>query len=66
MFSGNLTRHPAYSQVDYRTVGDLANSDTVVNSTFWIGVYPGITDEMTDYVARTIRDFAAGHGERRG
>ncbi|GGS46227.1 lipopolysaccharide biosynthesis protein RfbH [Actinokineospora fastidiosa] len=59
LFSGNLTRHPAYQDVAYRVAGDLANSDIVVDNTFWIGVYPGITDEMIDYVGRVIRDFAA-------
>ncbi|MFC0031681.1 lipopolysaccharide biosynthesis protein RfbH [Micromonospora chaiyaphumensis] len=59
LFSGNLTRHPAYRQVDYRVVGSLENSDVIVDNTFWIGVYPGITDEMTAYVGRTIREFVA-------
>lgn len=61
LFSGNLTRHPAYSDVDYRVVGNLDNSDAIVERTFWIGVYPGITDEMIDYVARVIREFLAAH-----
>ena len=38
----------------YRVVGDLKNTDTVVEKTFWIGVYPGMTDEMIDYMAKTI------------
>ncbi|HZN77566.1 MAG TPA: lipopolysaccharide biosynthesis protein RfbH [Micromonosporaceae bacterium] len=59
LFSGNLTRHPAYQDVDFRVVGSLENSDVIVGNTFWIGVYPGVTDEMTDYVGRTIRDFVA-------
>ncbi|MCL7456346.1 lipopolysaccharide biosynthesis protein RfbH [Micromonospora echinofusca] len=59
LFSGNLTRHPAYRQVDYRVAGTLENSDVIVDNTFWIGVYPGITDEMTAYVGRTIREFVA-------
>ncbi|MFI6066590.1 lipopolysaccharide biosynthesis protein RfbH [Micromonospora sp. NPDC051227] len=59
LFSGNLTRQPAYRQVDYRVVGSLENSDVIVENTFWIGVYPGITDEMTAYVGRTIREFVA-------
>jgi dTDP-4-dehydro-2,6-dideoxy-D-glucose 3-dehydratase len=57
LFSGNLTRHPAYESVEYRVVGDLTNSDTITSSTFWIGVYPGITEEMIDYVVATLREF---------
>ena len=58
LFGGNLTRHPAYEGANFRVSGSLANSDTITESTFWIGVYPGITDEMLDYVIATIRDFA--------
>ncbi|MEV0056720.1 lipopolysaccharide biosynthesis protein RfbH [Saccharopolyspora shandongensis] len=61
LFSGNLTRHPAYADVDYRVVGELTNSDVVVDNTFWIGVYPGITDEMISYVGQVVRGFAADH-----
>lgn len=57
LFSGNLTRHPAYEHVDYRVSGDLSNSDKAASSTFWIGIYPGVTDEMLDYVIRTVRSF---------
>ncbi|MER7156053.1 lipopolysaccharide biosynthesis protein RfbH [Streptomyces lydicus] len=59
-FSGNLTRHPAYLDRPHRVVGDLANSDTVTGSTFWIGVFPGLTEEMTDYVSASIREFVCG------
>ncbi|WP_424185772.1 lipopolysaccharide biosynthesis protein RfbH [Actinokineospora sp. G85] len=57
-FGGNLTRHPAYQGVDYRVSGTLENSDTVTDHTFWVGVYPGLTTEMIDYIATTVRDFA--------
>lgn len=57
LFSGNITRQPAYQQVNYRVVGDLANADIVMNSTFWIGVYPKLTLPMLDYVLETITDF---------
>ncbi|MEU7970627.1 lipopolysaccharide biosynthesis protein RfbH [Micromonospora sp. NPDC049089] len=60
LFSGNLTRHPAYRDVEFRVAGDLSNSDAVVHGTFWIGVYPGITDDMILHVGRTIREFVAG------
>ncbi|MEV4258130.1 lipopolysaccharide biosynthesis protein RfbH [Spirillospora sp. NPDC049652] len=62
LFSGNILRHPAYRDVEHRVVGSLENSDTIVDHTFWIGVYPGVTDEMTDYVGRTIREYVAARG----
>jgi len=57
LFAGNLTRHPAYLNQRYRVVDELVNSDTVTERTFWIGVYPGLTEEMTSYMAETIRTF---------
>ncbi|EPD59807.1 lipopolysaccharide biosynthesis protein RfbH [Streptomyces sp. HGB0020] len=60
LFAGNLTRQPAYQDVPHRIVGDLTNSDVITEQTFWIGVYPGLTDEMTDYMVTTIREFVAG------
>ncbi|WP_189938831.1 lipopolysaccharide biosynthesis protein RfbH [Streptomyces sulfonofaciens] len=60
LFAGNLTRHPAYADREYRVAGDLKNSDIVTERTFWVGVYPGITDEMTDYVVSSIREFVKG------
>jgi CDP-6-deoxy-D-xylo-4-hexulose-3-dehydrase len=62
IFGGNLTRQPAYESVDYRVVGDLANSDLVMNGSFWIGVYPGLTEEMIAYV---IEEFGAFIEQRR-
>ncbi|OII69428.1 MULTISPECIES: lipopolysaccharide biosynthesis protein RfbH [unclassified Streptomyces] len=62
LFAGNLTRQPAYLGRPHRVVGDLANSDTITEHTFWIGVYPGLTDEMLDYMTATIKEFAARHG----
>lgn len=58
LFSGNLVKHPCFDQMretkDYRVVGDLANTDYIMHHTFWIGVYPGMTDEMTDYMAEVL------------
>lgn len=59
LFAGNLTRHPCFDQMrisgeGYRTVGVLTNTDRIMRDTFWIGVYPGLTDEMLDYMARTV------------
>lgn len=59
LFAGNLTRHPAYRDQEYRVVGELANSNVVTEQTLWLGVYPGLTTEMLDYVAGSIREFIA-------
>lgn len=61
LFAGNLTRHPAYLDTPHRVVGGLANSDTVTEHTFWIGVHPLLTDEMVDYMIDSVRKFCAGH-----
>jgi CDP-6-deoxy-D-xylo-4-hexulose-3-dehydrase len=58
LFGGNLTRQPAYEGAAYRVVGDLSKSDFAMDSVFWIGVYPGLTREMLDYVAESLLTFA--------
>ena len=60
MFGGNLTRQPAYQDVQHRIAGDLSVSDIVMSSTFWIGVYPGLTEPMIEYVLDAFTDFFAG------
>jgi CDP-6-deoxy-D-xylo-4-hexulose-3-dehydrase len=62
LFGGNLVRQPAYRKVDFRVVGDLINTDTVTERTFWLGVYPGLTQEMLSYVATSISDFVRERG----
>jgi len=57
LFGGNLTKQPAYKNVDYRKVGDLKNTDIVMNQSFWVGVYPGLSKEMIEYVIGIIREF---------
>ena len=59
LFGGNLVRQPAYESSEYRVIGSLPNSDYVMNQVFWIGVYPGLTKEMLDFVADTVFEFAA-------
>jgi CDP-6-deoxy-D-xylo-4-hexulose-3-dehydrase len=55
IFGGNLLRQPAYQGIRYRKVGDLANSDFVMNQSLWIGVWPGLTEEMLGFVLETLR-----------
>ncbi|MFP8887432.1 MULTISPECIES: lipopolysaccharide biosynthesis protein RfbH [Streptomyces] len=61
LFAGNLTRQPAYVDRPHRVVGDLTNSDLITEQTFWIGVYPGLTDEMIDYVVSSVKEFVGRH-----
>ncbi|MHB1357691.1 MAG: lipopolysaccharide biosynthesis protein RfbH [Anaerolineae bacterium] len=56
IFAGNLLRQPAYQNTTCRKVGDLRNSDIVMNRSFWVGVYPGLTEEMLNFIARTMRN----------
>lgn len=59
LFGGNLLRQPAYAESEYRVVGDLPNTDFVMNSVFWIGVYPGLTEAMLDFVVDVLGRFVA-------
>lgn len=58
LFSGNLLKHPCFDHIRdtdaYRIVGELTNTDFIMNNTFWVGVYPGMTDDMIDYMAKVI------------
>jgi CDP-6-deoxy-D-xylo-4-hexulose-3-dehydrase len=60
IFAGNMLRQPAYRDIEHRVVSDLANSDTVMTRSFWIGTYPGLTADMLDYMADSIIDFISG------
>lgn len=59
LFSGNLIKHPCFDGIrdmgKYRIVGDLKNTDFIMNQTFWVGVYPGMSDEMIDYMVKIIK-----------
>ncbi len=62
LFSGNLTKHPAFSEMKlkgegYRIYGDLLNTDKVMNDTFWLGVYPGLTFDQLDFISSKIYEF---------
>ena len=63
LFAGNLTRHPCFDEMrasgtGYRVAGSLEHTDRIMRDTFWVGVYPGMTDEMIDYMAKTIHEAA--------
>lgn len=57
LFAGNLLRQPYMLGRDYRVMGSLTNTDTIMNNTFWIGVFPGLSRPMLDYMANTIETF---------
>ena len=54
LFSGNLTRQPYMKRCNYRISGELTNTDRVMNDTFWVGVYPGLTQQMLGFVAKKL------------
>jgi len=57
LFAGNLLRQPAYEDHEYRVIGELPNTDFVMNQVFWIGVYPGLTKTMLNFIVETITNF---------
>ena len=57
LFAGNLTKQPYFENVKYKIVEDLTNTDLIMNNTFWIGVFPGLTNEMLDYVIEQFETF---------
>ncbi len=61
LFAGNLTKHPCFDEMrsskrGYRVVGELANTDLIMNRSFWVGVYPGMTDAMLDHMCDVISE----------
>ena len=66
LFAGNIVRHPCFDEMreeeaGYRVVGDLENTDRIMNQTFWIGVYPGMNRKKLDYMVRIIKDFLGNY-----
>jgi len=62
LFAGNLLKHPCFNEMratgeGYRVVGELTNTDVIMNRTFWIGVYPGMNEDMVQYMISKIREF---------
>jgi CDP-6-deoxy-D-xylo-4-hexulose-3-dehydrase len=66
LFGGNLVRQPAYLDVPSRSVGDLSNSDFVMENTLWLGVYPGLTEEMLAYIIDSIHEFVNTVNQKSG
>ena len=62
LFAGNIVRHPGYSHIRHRSVGELPNSDTVLKSSFFVGVYPGLDDTRLQYMIAAFTDFFAKLG----
>mgnify|MGYP003980384869 CR=1 FL=1 len=57
LFAGNLTKQPYFSDIEYRIVGDLINTDITMNQTLWLGIYPGLGEAQLDYIAEKLEDF---------
>jgi CDP-6-deoxy-D-xylo-4-hexulose-3-dehydrase len=62
LFSGNIIKHPCFDEMrqsgeGYRVVGDLNNTNKIMHDSFWIGVYPGMTEEMIGFMVEKIRNF---------
>jgi len=57
IFAGNIIRQPCMEKANYKVVGDLKNTDKIMNDTFWLGVYPGINDEMIEYIRKKVEEF---------
>lgn len=65
LFAGNLLRHPCFNEMrknkdGYRVIGELKNTDRIMNDTFWIGLYPGMTENMLEYMVETIKEYIKG------
>jgi CDP-6-deoxy-D-xylo-4-hexulose-3-dehydrase len=66
LFAGNIIKHPCFDNMrksgeGFRVVGELTNTDRIMNDTFWVGVYPGMTDEMLDYMIEIIKKAVEAH-----
>jgi CDP-6-deoxy-D-xylo-4-hexulose-3-dehydrase len=62
MFAGNILRQPGYSNIEHRIVGNLENADRIMRKSFWLGVYPGLSQPMLEYVAENVLSFVSEKG----
>ena len=65
LFGGNLLRQPAYRGIDHRAVGNLENADFVMENTFWVGVYPGLSEAQVDFMLESIHEIVGAPASRR-
>jgi CDP-4-dehydro-6-deoxyglucose reductase, E1 len=68
LFAGNIVKHPCFDEMrksgtGYRIAGSLVNTDQVLNNSFWVGVYPGMTSEMIDRIVEVIHEYFSGYGK---
>ncbi len=61
LFAGNILKQPAYMNIKHRVVGDLENADLIMRNSFWLGVFPGLTTEMIDYVIKSVKEFVSAN-----
>jgi CDP-6-deoxy-D-xylo-4-hexulose-3-dehydrase len=59
LFGGNLIRQPLYEGLNYRVIGELENTDHVMQSAFWLGIFPGLTEKMLSYIGAKIKEFCS-------
>jgi len=63
LFAGNMIRHPLFAELklgeDYKISGELKNTDKIMNDSFWVGVYPGMSDEKIEYIIKIVREFVS-------
>jgi CDP-6-deoxy-D-xylo-4-hexulose-3-dehydrase len=60
LFGGNILRQPAFMNIEHRVHGTLKNSDTIMQNTIFVGVYPRLSEPMIDYMIKTFKEFFAG------
>ncbi len=57
LFAGNIIKQPAFVNIEYKIADNLDNTDYIMNNTFFLGTYPGLTKEMFDYIENVLKDF---------